>query len=67
MFGKGSFLRKKSEDESSSETRALVSAWYWALSKTSGEISKKTDDEPSSESGFMLAAAKGLMSWAKSD
>ena len=59
MFGKGSFLRKKSEDESSSETRAL--------SKTSGEISKKTDDEPSSESGFMLAAAEGLMSWAQSD
>lgn len=65
MFGKGSFLRKKSEDESSSETRALVSAWYWALSKTSGEISTKPDNELSSESHALGAIVDGLRNWNK--
>ena len=57
MFGKGSFLRKKSEDESSSETRAL--------SKTSGEISTKPDNELSSESHALGAIVDGLRNWNK--
>ena len=67
MFG---FVNKeKSDGELSSETRANLAAWSWALPKKSIEerIGEEPKDELSSESRAMLATAKGLMSWAQSD
>ena len=65
MFG---FVKKeKSDGELSSENRANLAAWSWTLPKKSVEerSGKELKDELSSESRAMLAAAKGLMSWAR--
>lgn len=67
MFG---FVNKeKSDGKLSSETRANLAAWSWALPKKLVEerSGKEPKDELSSESSAMLAAADGLMSWAQSD
>jgi len=65
MFG---FVNKeKSDGELSSETRANLAAWSWAFPKKSVEerSGKELKDELSSESSAMLAAADGLMNWAR--
>lgn len=60
MFGIKRNPENRLDDELSSETRANIAAWLWAIPETSDSSDSNQDKEMSSEGSANIVGGRGL-------